>query len=72
MYRFNVTQRAIHKLKGYLKPVYGKYYGQRLVNKDFSIISNNCWGGVVYEWFGLEKKSPTIGSYFLQMTILNF
>lgn len=32
-----------------------------LKNKDFTIISNNCWGGMVYDKFGLQYKTPTIG-----------
>ena len=33
----------------------------RLKNKSFSIISNNCWGGFVYQKFGLTYQSPTVG-----------
>lgn len=36
-----------------------------LKNKDFSIISNNCWGGFIYQKYGLEYRSPTIGLYIL-------
>lgn len=36
-----------------------------LKNTDFSIISNNCWGGFIYQKYGLEYKSPTVGLYFL-------
>lgn len=32
-----------------------------LKNKQFSLISNNCWGGLVYDAFGLPYLSPTIG-----------
>ena len=35
------------------------------INKDkFTIISNNCWGGMIYESYGLQKQSPTVGMYF--------
>lgn len=35
------------------------------IDKDkFTIISNNCWGGTVYESYGLQKQSPTVGMYF--------
>ncbi len=33
----------------------------KLKTTDFSIICNNCWGGLVYSYFGLPYKSPTIG-----------
>ena len=34
-----------------------------LKNKDFTIISNNCWGGFVYQKFGLEYRTPFIGLF---------
>lgn len=37
----------------------------RLRNKNFTIISNNCWGGFIYQKYGLEYRTPTIGLYFL-------
>ena len=43
---------------------------QAFINKkklnfdDFCIVSNNCWGGVCYEHYGLQKRSPTVGMYF--------
>ncbi len=35
-----------------------------LKTDDFTIISNNCWGGKVYEYFNIPKKTPTVGLYF--------
>jgi len=37
---------------------------KRLKEKSFTILSNNCWGGMVYQAYDLEKQSPTIGSFF--------
>ena len=34
-----------------------------LKNKNFTIISNNCWGGFVYQKFGLEYMTPFIGLF---------
>lgn len=31
---------------------------------DFTIISNNCWAGDVYRFFGLPYQTPTVGLYF--------
>lgn len=36
----------------------------RLINSDFSIISQNCIGGVFYHDMGLRFTSPTINLYF--------
>ena len=32
---------------------------------DFTIISNNCWGGTVYESYGMRKLSPTVGMFIM-------
>ena len=32
-----------------------------LKNKTITIISNNCWGGIIYDKFGIRYQSPTIG-----------
>lgn len=39
------------------------YRRKKINNVDFSIISNNCWGGYVYRFFGLPYLTPTVGLY---------
>lgn len=34
-----------------------------LKSTDFSIISNNCTGGYVYQYFGIRYKTPTEGLF---------
>ena len=36
-----------------------------MVDDDFTIISNNCWGGTVYESYGIKKMSPTVGMFIM-------
>ena len=36
---------------------------KRLKYKNFTIISNNCWGGFVYQHFELPYASPFVGLY---------
>lgn len=43
-----------------------------LSNSNFTIISNNCWGGLVYEFFDIIKQSPTIGLFFMAEEYLKF
>lgn len=33
-----------------------------LINKDFTIISNNCWGWSIYQLFNLKFQTPFIGT----------
>lgn len=58
-------------VKEILKPYYHrlqricKFYRRiGLHNKDFSIISNNCTGGYVYQYYGVAYNTPTEGLYF--------
>lgn len=43
-----------------------------LVNKDFSILANNCWGGIVSRDRHLPYNSPTCGTYFFSKDYLRF
>ena len=41
-------------------------------NKDFSIISNNCWAGRVYQYLDMPYLSPTTGLYFYAPDYIKF
>lgn len=43
-----------------------------LKNRDYTIISNNCYGGIVSRDFGLPYNSPTCGTYFFAKEYLKF
>lgn len=43
-----------------------------LKNTKFTIISNNCWGGMMYESYNLQKQSPTVGLYFMASDYIKF
>lgn len=43
------------------KKILAIYYRIGLKNKSFTIISNNCWGGIIYDKFSLPYNTPTIG-----------
>lgn len=53
-------------------PILGSFRRRRLNNTDFTIISNNCWGGIIYEYFNLPKNSPTVGMYFFAEEYIRF
>lgn len=44
----------------------------QLVNKEFTLISNNCCAGIIYSDLGLRFISPTINLYFLPEDYLLF
>jgi uncharacterized protein (DUF1919 family) len=70
----------IDKIKGRLTvdirektdPYLGKRRQRNLVTKNFTIFSNNCWGGHFYRYFNLPYLSPTIGMYFFAEDYMKF
>lgn len=43
-----------------------------LINRDFSILANNCWGGIVSRDRHLPYNSPACGTYFFSKDYLRF
>ena len=56
----------------YAEILYRTIQRKRITNTDFTIISNNCWGGGVYEDLGLPYKTPTVGLFFFAPCYLKF
>lgn len=44
----------------------------KLVNKNFTLITNNCLGGVIYHDLDIKFNSPTINLYFSDNDFLKF
>ncbi|MBU6000813.1 DUF1919 domain-containing protein [Lactococcus cremoris] len=44
----------------------------KLNKTKFTIFSNNCWGGGVYESYDLIKQSPTVGLFFMSSDYVKF
>lgn len=44
----------------------------KLRNRDFTIISNNCWGGLISQKYGLPYRSPTCGLLILGEDYIKF
>lgn len=49
-----------------------KYYRKMLKNRNFTIISNNCWGGFIYQIFKLPYSTPTIGLFLFAEDYVEF
>jgi uncharacterized protein (DUF1919 family) len=71
---FNIKQflKTIISRLSFLKLKIRKKFFSLLRNHDFTIISNNCWGGMVYQETLIEYKSPTVGLYFYPKDYLKF
>lgn len=64
-----LKKRMVHRLA---TNIIKKMRRSRLKNLDFTIISNNCWGGVISEYFNIRKNSPTVGLYFFAQDYIKF
>ena len=51
---------------------FAKIRRKKLENTNFTIISNNCWGGMIYESYDLPKESPTVGMFFMADEYIRF
>lgn len=60
------------QIKRRLKILVGFYKRIGLKNRCFSILSNNCWGGAVYDRYHLPYQSPTIGLWLTAEDYLRF
>lgn len=73
---YRVTNRFRLCLRNWSDPYLAPYRLKRLMKKeiptDFSIISNNCWGGLIYRHYGLPYNSPTAGLFFFANDYIKF
>lgn len=67
--KYEAIRLKLRKL--YIKNTY-KMRKKKIKNREFTIISNNCWGGFVYQSYGLEYSSPTIGLFFEASDYIKF
>lgn len=73
--KFSIYEKLLHvyqKSKFYNNKFNFKKRQEKINNLDFTIISNNCWGGICYEYFGLKKLSPTVGLYIFSNDYIKF
>lgn len=45
---------------------------KKIDNSDFTIISNNCWGGFIYQSYNLKYNTPTVGLFFMADDYIEF
>src|SRR4051812_32933386 len=60
-------------LVAYLRErVYRVQLRRKVKPRDFTIISDDCWGGRVYRDLGMEYTSPTVNVFFYSTCYLKF
>lgn len=59
-------------LNPYLAPTRRFFLRKKGADLNFTIISNNCWAGHVYRYYGLPYNTPTIGLFFFAADYIKF
>jgi uncharacterized protein (DUF1919 family) len=70
--RITQKKRTSNFIKKNLEDLYCYLLRSKVKNKNFTIISNNCWAGAVYEDLQMEYKTPTIGLFFYAPCYIKF
>lgn len=60
------------KVLEFRRKFFAKYRQKKINKQKFTIISNNCWGGEVYESYNLIKQSPTVGLFLWASDYIKF
>ena len=60
------------RARGRWRKYFAKYRASALKQREFTIISNNCWGGTIYESYNLPKMSPTVGLFIMADDYIRF
>lgn len=65
-------KKILKKIRLKINKCGSKRRRRKLINKDFSIISNNCYAGIIYQYLGLKYNTPTVGLFFFSDEYIRF
>ena len=65
-------KQSKEKIEKFFYEIKRFFMKKSIKNKDFSIISNNCWAGRVYQYLDMPYLSPTAGLYFFAPDYVKF
>ena len=60
------------RINKFVRKLFAKKRKKDLLKTNFTIISNNCWGGMIYESYAIQKQSPTVGLFFMAKDYIKF
>ena len=70
------TKRKLNNIKKWIcsRPYYiRRWYNRKVIkSRDFTVISNNCWAGKLYQYLDMPYLTPTVGLYFFAKDYLKF
>lgn len=65
-------KRLLKKIRLRINRIWANNRKEKLMIKNPTIISNNCYAGIIYEYLGIPFYSPTIGLYFFAKDYIKF
>lgn len=68
----NLTKNISEKTRKVFFEIRRFFVKRSIKNKNFSVISNNCWAGRVYQYLDMPYLSPTAGLYFFAPDYIKF
>jgi uncharacterized protein (DUF1919 family) len=71
-YMFSFIKNIPHQFEQRKEQLYGMIARKRLKNKSFTLLSNNCWAGGVYQDLQLPYSTPTAGLFFYAPCYIRF
>lgn len=63
---------AKEKIEKFFYEIKRYFVKKSIKSRDFSVISNNCWAGRVYQYLDMPYLSPTAGLYFFAPDYIKF
>ncbi|MBQ6285181.1 MAG: DUF1919 domain-containing protein [Bacilli bacterium] len=68
----NLVETIKIKVRRYYIKKTAKIRSKKITNDNFTIISNNCWGGFIYQSYALKYNTPTVGMFFMADDYIKF
>ena len=67
-----MIKEIFKKLRLQINKVGSNFRKKNLNVQNLTIISNNCWAGIVSQYLGIKYYTPTIGLYFFSEEYIKF
>lgn len=64
--------KELKKIRLFINKLGNKSRYKKLIHNKVTIISNNCFAGIIYQYLGLPYNSPTVGMYFFPNEYIKF
>ena len=67
-----MIKKILKEIRLKVNKIGSNFRRKKLKIKNPTIISNNCWAGIVSQYLGIKYYTPTIGLYFFAEEYIRF